>query len=93
MAATLSYSLTHQGVRDLDNPLQQRQAETCSNQINVGPTERAASAFGGAVLTGIALGSGGWNGILLGCLGASLIYRGITGHCSAYAAADINTAQ
>jgi len=79
--------MTHQGVRNLDNPRR-------TNPVNVGPEERAASILGGAFLAGFALGHASAIGSLLGTLaGVALAYRGITGHCSCYAAAGVNTAK
>jgi len=86
MAEVMNYPMTRQGVRDLDNPLP-------PSQVNVGPNERAASTLGGAVLAGFGLGNGGLVGLLFAVAGGALAYRGVTGHCSAYAAAGINTAR
>lgn len=80
------YQMTHQGVRDLDNPIRPRSAK-----VNVGPTERAASNVGGALLAGLGVGKGGVLGLALAAVGAALIYRGQTGHCSLYAATGTNT--
>lgn len=80
------YQMTHQGVRDLDNPIRPRSAK-----VNVGSVERTASSVGGAVLAGLGLGKGGVAGLLLAAVGAGLIYRGQTGHCSLYAATGTNT--
>lgn len=84
--AVKDYPMTHQGVRDLDNPLP-------PSRINVGPDERAASTLSGAVLAGFGLGGGSPAGLLLAVMGGALAYRGFTGHCPAYAAAGINTAR
>jgi uncharacterized membrane protein len=81
------YQMTHQGVRDLNNPLRG------GPKVNVGPIERAASSVGGAVLAGLGLGKGGVAGLLLAAAGAALVYRGQTGHCSLYQAAGVNTAK
>src|SRR3954452_10844295 len=87
MSRIADYPMTHQGVRDLDNPRR-------SNPVNVGPEERAASIFGGAFLAGFALGKGDFLGMLLGTVaGVGLAYRGLTGHCSCYAATGVNTAK
>ena len=91
MAATSDYPLTHQGVRNLDSP--RRTVDYRSKEVNVGPGERAVSTLSGAVLTGIGLGTGGTSGLLLGITGAALVYRGLSGHCSAYAAMGVNTAK
>ena len=86
MAAVMNYPMTRQGVRNLDHPLRPSRA-------NVGRDERAASTVGGAILAGIGLGRGGLVGLLFAAVGGALAYRGVTGHCSAYAAAGINTAR
>jgi len=86
MVEVMEYPLTKQGVRDLDHPLP-------ASPINVGPQERTVSTLAGAVLAGWGIAQGTTMGLLLAAAGASLAYRGVTGHCSAYAAAGINTAQ
>jgi len=86
MTATIDYPLTRQGVRDLDNPLR-------PSRINVGPTERALSTIGGAMLAGFGLEQGDLCGLFLAATGAALAYRGVTGNCPGYAAAGINTAR
>lgn len=86
MATGIDYPMTHQGVRDLDHPLR-------PTRVNVGPNERTISTLGGAILAGFGLGEGGIGGLLLAGMGGALLYRGITGHCSCYAMAGINTAR
>jgi uncharacterized membrane protein len=86
MAEQLTFPTTHQGVRDLDHPVRY------DPRVNVGGSERAASSVGGAILAGMGAGRGGLGGLLLAAVGAALIYRGATGHCSLYAAAGIDTA-
>jgi uncharacterized membrane protein len=88
MATVVDYPLTHQGVRNLDNPVRPSQS-----RVNVGPDERSLSKLGGAVLVGVGAGQGGLIGLTLAAIGGSLIYRGMTGHCSAYAAMGVNTAR
>ncbi|MFO0799398.1 MAG: DUF2892 domain-containing protein [Gemmataceae bacterium] len=83
---TVNYPMTRQGVRDLDRP-----ARPGSGRVNVGPAERAASALGGALLAGAGLGRGGVGGLVMAAVGASLAYRGYSGHCSAYSALGVNT--
>ena len=83
----MDYQMTHQGVRDLNNPIARR-------RVNVGRNERALSTFGGAAVAGFALGFGGFWEILIGAAaGTALAYRGLTGHCSGYAASGISTAR
>jgi len=88
MTDVMQYPVTRQGVRNLDCP--GRSASACSS-VNVGPNERAASSVGGAILAGLGVGRGGLGGLALAAIGGALIYRGITGHCSAYQAAGVNT--
>jgi uncharacterized membrane protein len=64
--------------------------------VNVGETERWASAIGGGALALYGLTqlirNGSWGGAVLALVGGSLIYRGTSGHCAMYEAAGINTA-
>ena len=48
--------------------------------------------IGGGVLALYGLTRGTLSGLGLGLLGGSLLYRGITGHCSCYQALGISTA-
>ncbi len=86
MAGTTNFATTRQGLRDLNHPVRPG-----SGRVNVGPTERALSSLGGAVLAGLGVGSGRLAGLALAALGGALIYRGSTGHCTLYAAAGVNT--
>ncbi|HLL72413.1 MAG TPA: SRPBCC family protein [Pyrinomonadaceae bacterium] len=61
--------------------------------VNVGEIERWASAIGGGALAVYGLTRGSYGGVALALLGASLVYRGTTGHCYAYQAAGLNTAK
>lgn len=88
MAEAMTYPMTHQGVRDLNNPVRPGRS-----RVNVGPNERAASVLGGAILAGLGLSCGKLSGLALAALGGGLVYRGVTGHCSAYAATGVNTAR
>lgn len=87
MAAAYEFPTTRQGIRDLNQP---RRAGY--SRVNVGETERALSSIGGAILAGLGVSRGGLSGILLGALGAALVYRGSTGHCALYEAAGMDTA-
>ena len=62
------------------------------NSVNVGDAERWASVLGGGALAVYGLTRGNLPGVALALLGASLVYRGTTGHCYAYDAAGISTA-
>lgn len=86
MAETTVFPMTHQGIRDLDHPVRY------DPRVNVGEGERTLSSIGGAMLAGLGVGRGGISGLLLAGLGAALVYRGATGHCSLYAATGRNTA-
>jgi uncharacterized membrane protein len=66
-----------------------------TSDVNVADVERWASALGGAALTAYGikqLTDRSPAGAALAAAGTVLIYRGATGHCPAYAAAGINTA-
>jgi uncharacterized membrane protein len=62
------------------------------NRINVGTTERAASAVLGGLMMGFGLQRRSIRGLLLAAAGGALLYRGSTGHCPMLAAAGVNTA-
>lgn len=59
---------------------------------NVGPNERLVSALAGGGLLAAGLLRGSWKGLGLALLGGSLVYRGLSGHCSLYQALGINQA-
>jgi uncharacterized membrane protein len=58
---------------------------------NVGTPERVLSSIGGGALLAYGLKRGGALGILLSLAGGGLALRGVTGHCHAYDALDIDT--
>lgn len=60
---------------------------------NVGDTERMVSTVAGGALLAYGLKRRDAVGIALSILGGGLAFRGTTGHCAAYQAMDINTAQ
>ena len=64
---------------------------TCASQKNVGDMERFASVVGGGLMVLSALQRRPLEGLLLGGLGAALIYRGITGRCECYKVLGIST--
>ncbi len=66
---------------------------TGSARINVGTTERLASAFGGAALAVYGVTRGSIAGALATGLGAALLWRGTTGHCPVFEQAGLNTAE
>jgi uncharacterized membrane protein len=66
--------------------------EGASHQVNVGETERWLSAAGGTGMVAYGLKTRGLMGLTLGAIGAMLLYRGLSGHCSGYSALGISTA-
>jgi uncharacterized membrane protein len=62
-----------------------------NTETNVGPAERFVSATAGGALLAYGLKQGGAFGALLSILGASVAFRGVTGHCHIYDAAGIDT--
>jgi hypothetical protein len=62
-------------------------------EMNVGPVERWFSVFTGAALGAFGLSRGSLGGLALAGLGGALIYRGAAGHCPAYQALGITTAE
>jgi uncharacterized membrane protein len=61
--------------------------------VNVSDTERVVSSVGGAAAAVYGLTRGDLLGVGLAALGAGLLYRGVTGHCSGYQALGVNTAE
>jgi uncharacterized membrane protein len=64
-----------------------------TRQKNVGDNERLVSAVAGMVLGVVGLHRKDLSGLIVAGLGGALIYRGASGHCSAYSALGINTAE
>ncbi len=61
------------------------------SSVNVGDTERWVSALGGGALALYGLTRGNLPGVALALLGASIAYRGFSGHCYAYQSLGIDT--
>jgi uncharacterized membrane protein len=59
---------------------------------NVGDAERVISGVAGGALITYGLKAGGLFGTALSLIGGGLLYRGATGHCHAYDAANFSTA-
>ena len=59
---------------------------------NVGDNERVVSAVAGGGLISYGLSKGGLFGAALSLIGGGLLYRGATGHCHLYEAAEKSTA-
>lgn len=65
----------------------------CSLSQNVGSTEKMMSAVGGGALLLAGITRGNLSGLVLSMIGGGLLYRGLTGHCYAYDALGIDTAE
>ncbi|HEX8844011.1 MAG TPA: SRPBCC family protein [Pyrinomonadaceae bacterium] len=61
--------------------------------VNVGQTERWASALAGGALAIYGLTRRTWGGAVLALVGGTLIYRGSTGYCHMYDLLGVNTAE
>lgn len=61
--------------------------------VNVGAAERWASLYGGGLLALYGISRGRACGLALTAIGAGLVYRGYTGHCGAYQALGMTSAQ
>jgi uncharacterized membrane protein len=59
--------------------------------VNVGDTERTISAVAGGFLLLYGLSRLSLSTIVAAVTGGALLYRGLTGHCSAYQALDMST--
>jgi uncharacterized membrane protein len=68
-------------------------ARQAAQDENVGGTERVVSALVGGALTLHGLRRGGMGGLIVGVVGGVVAMRGLTGHCPAYAALGVNTAE
>src|SRR5438105_15625219 len=67
-------------------------SEQSSPVVNVGQTERWASAIGGGALALYGITRGSLGGIALALVGAGLVQRGFTGHCNVYEAMGYSSA-
>jgi uncharacterized membrane protein len=99
MAESMQEAFEQAGVADKDAGGGQRTSTVpgmFGGNVNVGETERWASAIGGGALAVYGLTqlikNGSWGGAVLALVGGSLVYRGSSGHCAMYQAAGINTA-
>ena len=72
---------------------QSQSSRFSSSETNVNETERLISGIGGGALTAYGLTRGDWLGAGLAVLGASMLYRGVTGYCGMYDTLGINTAE
>jgi uncharacterized membrane protein len=63
------------------------------DHVNVARSERMISAVAGGALAVVGLRMRSVPGLLMAALGGGLIYRGVSGHCHAYTALGVNTAE
>ncbi|MGV3486287.1 MAG: YgaP-like transmembrane domain, partial [Planctomycetaceae bacterium] len=68
------------------------QRQSCTKAQNISEAERWGSVLGGAALLLAGLQRGRLSGLITGLIGGSLLYRGYTGHCHAYDALGVSTA-
>lgn len=64
-----------------------------SPKVNVNGKERLVSSVSGGAITAYGISKGGVIGYSLAAIGAGLFYRGVSGNCSFYKAAGINTTE
>jgi uncharacterized membrane protein len=84
---------TYEGFGDLARDRARRPAKQQSaGSINVGNAERKVSLASGTILALAGLSRRDLPGLIVAGIGGSLLYRGATGHCSAYKALGVSTA-
>ncbi|MEO8204924.1 MAG: DUF2892 domain-containing protein [Chthoniobacterales bacterium] len=66
--------------------------KSCAASVNINSKERILSAIGGIILTLHGLRQRSVSRMLWTTIGGALMTRGFTGHCSAYEALGIHTA-
>jgi len=90
MTQDILYSTAHNGS---DDRRLRRDAtgQGVSEYVNIGATERIASAVAGGFLTVFGLRRRGTAGYGMALLGAELLYRGASGHCKTYSAFGVTT--
>jgi uncharacterized membrane protein len=71
----------------------QNRPQNVSRPQNISQTERWVSTIGGSTLLAAGLVRGKLCGLLMTLCGGALVYRGMTGHCHAYDALGIDTAE
>lgn len=74
---------------------EQRSYEVTGNEggVNVSRAERLISTGAGAILLAAGLSRGSLPGLVAAALGGGLMYRGVSGRCTAYQMLGVNTAQ
>jgi uncharacterized membrane protein len=71
--------------------LQQCAAKAFDNTVNVDETERLVSAIGGGAILLTTANLRSVRGLVATLMGASLIYRGLSGHCPCYSLLGMKT--
>ena len=67
----------------------ERHQDDAQHYVNVGDSERWASAIAGGAIVAAGLKSRSALGLVGAALGGALIYRGLSGHCYGYAALSV----
>ncbi|HUE12933.1 MAG TPA: DUF2892 domain-containing protein [Planctomycetaceae bacterium] len=70
---------------------QQVASKAFDKQLNVDETERLVSAIGGGAVLLTTANLRSLRGLLATVVGASLVYRGVTGHCPFYSFLGLKT--
>lgn len=70
---------------------QELAARAFDNKLNVDETERLVSAVAGGAILLTTANLRSLHGLLATAMGASLIYRGVTGHCAFYSLLGVKT--
>jgi len=73
--------------------VQDQPARGSSAPMNVGTFERTLSSISGSLIALYGLSRGRLTGLILTGVGAGLMYRGMTGHCSGYQMLGVSTAR
>jgi uncharacterized membrane protein len=96
MAESMRLAAEEAGLIVNDEITWQPANDNSGNEVNISEVERWGSAFGGGALAvyGLSrlLSRGSVTGAVIALVGGALIYRGATGHCDAYRALGISTA-
>ena len=96
MPDTMTFPMTRQGVRDLDNadrdvlPVSGGRASAAGLGVNMSEAERVLSAVSGSALAVFGLTEGGLLGMSMMLGGGVLAYWGLTGHCPLLTALRMN---
>jgi uncharacterized membrane protein len=86
-------ALQQAGITNSQGSLDEGARGVRDSSVNVGQTERWASALVGGGLAIYGLTRRTWSGVVLALVGGTLIHRGSTGHCYMYDALGVNTAE